>query len=110
LQYNKVYFLVHQVEGHSPAEAGDLRANDIIHSVNDKLTEKMPHSTFVDIVHSSSRVKFIVQDLNNYLKVHPAVVRTPMNKSTVPTVAPTDNIDKYKAGLSKAFNKISGNR
>lgn len=75
LQYNKVYYLVHRVENGSPSETGNLRPNDVIHSINDKLTEKMPHPDFVQIVNSSAELDFVVQNLDDFLRAYPQAAR-----------------------------------
>lgn len=110
-----MYYLVHRVENRSPSETGNLRANDVIHSINGKLTEKMPHSDFVQIVNSCAELDLIVQNIDDYLRAYPQASRNPTtttttsgNTATPSNSNPTDN-SKKSNGVSRAFGLLGNN-
>ena len=105
LQYNKIYYLISDIESNSPSEAGDLRANDVIHFINTQSTRDMPHSDFVQIVQKSSKIDFIVQPFDAYQRAYPEAVA----RSFTPTssVKHEPEQDKRKSILSRAFGKLT---
>jgi hypothetical protein len=106
LQYNKIYYLVHRVEHGSPAEVAGLHTNDVILAINHQLTDTMPHALFVQIVNASTDVSFIVQHIDEYLRMNPPPVRNQQAASAVSAAINNDN-DGHKSGLSKALTKLT---
>jgi C-terminal processing protease CtpA/Prc len=106
LQYNKTYYLVQSVEADSPAQQGDLHANDVIHSINHQTTTNMPHGVFVETVNANSDIDLTVQTLNAFLRANPPPVRNQQMAAAV-AAAINNETDKRKGGVSKALGKLT---
>ncbi|CAF1456051.1 unnamed protein product [Rotaria sordida] len=101
LQYNKSYFLVHEIENDSPAAKSGLHVNDIILSLNQQLTENMSHATFVELLTDNSNLDCIVQPFEKFLHSnHPAT----LNRQAISIISTDHNNDDKKTLKMRFFN------
>lgn len=112
VQYNKLYYLIKNVEPNSPSSHGDLRVNDIIHYINNQSTENMPHSTFVQTVSSSERLDLIAQNFDAYRQANPRVPSDrgqPNNNASSRALMPIESREtKRKSKIQQLFSRIKG--
>jgi C-terminal processing protease CtpA/Prc len=103
LQFNRVYYIVHQIELNSPAVNGGLRVGDIIRRVNNNPTDQMPHHILVEHISQSKEVILLVQPLAKFLRDNPEMLEPPKERmaSTKQKKVEWKNQNIFSKALSK---------